>query len=110
MASATCCHKSLCRLREQRTTFHTERLAETITSNAVRSQDYVAQATAQLGMGEAVAGLPRMYASLGAVLSRAATAMAFSNIFLVFGLGLILVISVILLLKVRTRDKPLSAG
>jgi DHA2 family multidrug resistance protein len=97
-------------LREQRTTFHTERLAETITSNAVRSQDYVAQATARLGMGDPVAGLQRMYASLGAVLSRAATAMAFSDIFLVFGLGLILVIPLVLLLKVQTRDKPPSAG
>ena len=97
-------------LRERRTTFHDERLAETITSNAPMAQDYLHASATRLGMGDAVAGLQRAYGSLDQSLQQAATALAYADIFYVFGLALLISAPLVVFLKPLPKNAEATAG
>lgn len=86
-------------LRENRTWLHGERLAEGVTGNAPAAQDYVAQTVAQMGMGDPAAGLDATYSRLNTSFQNAGTALAFSDIFFLFGVLMLIAIPLTLLLK-----------
>lgn len=86
-------------LRERRTWFQSEQLAEGVTANGVQVQDYLTASVAQLGRGDVVAGLERSYAGLNQAFQLAGTALAFADIFLLFGVMMLISIPLTLLLK-----------
>lgn len=82
-------------LQEQRTTFHAERLSEAVTANSLAGQ-----------AAQAHGGL----APLAAQIQGQATVMAFTDLYWVFGLGLVLMIPFVLLLKPLPKGASLSLG
>lgn len=86
-------------LRENRTWFHAERLAEGVTGNGAAVQATVAQNVAQMGIGDPVAGLARSYANFNTTFQNAGTALAFSDIFFLIGVMMLGAIPLTLLLK-----------
>ena len=97
-------------LREQRSRFHEERIREVITNNAHRSQDFIRAISHQLGTGDPVVGLKKAYYALDQVSQSAAFALAFSDIFFVFGVLLIAAIPLVFLLRPLPDDAEMSAG
>ena len=86
-------------LRENRTWLHGERLAEGVTGNSLGAQDLVTRNVAQMGIGDPVAGLERSYSGLNTSFQDAGTALAFSDIFFLFGMLMLCAIPLTLLLK-----------
>jgi DHA2 family multidrug resistance protein len=80
-------------LQDQRTTFHVERLSESITVNSVLGQEAVAK--------EGVVHIAQQIQGQAAV-------MAFSDLYWVFGVGLFLMIPLVLLLKPLPKDATAS--
>ncbi len=86
-------------MRENRTWFHGERYAENVTGNTLGAQDLITQNVAQLGMGDPVAGLERSYSTLNTTFQNAGTALAFSDIFFIFGTMMLISIPLAFMLK-----------
>lgn len=97
-------------LRENRTWLHAERLSEGVTANSSAWQDATVQNTAQFGSGDAVAGLDGSYASLNQSLQSAGTALAFADVFLIFGVMMLISIPLTLLLKPLPKEQGDTAS
>ena len=86
-------------MRENRTWFHGERYAEAVTGNTPGAQDLVLRNTTLMGMGDQTAGLSQAYASLNTTFQNAGTALAFSDIFFIFGVMMLVSIPLAFLIK-----------
>jgi DHA2 family multidrug resistance protein len=80
-------------LQEQRTTFHVARLSDSVSANGVIGQ----AAVADQGLGQ-----------ISAQIQQQATVMAFSDIYWLFGVGLLAMIPLVLLLKPLPKDASVS--
>jgi MFS transporter, DHA2 family, multidrug resistance protein len=86
-------------LREQRSWFQSEQLSEGLTANSVQAQEYLTASVMRLGRGDAVAGLERAYAGLNQSFQLTGTALAFADIFLLFGVMMLCALPLTLLLR-----------
>jgi len=86
-------------LREQRSWFQSEQLSEGLTANSVQGQEYLTASVMRLGRGDAVAGLERAYAGLNQSFQLTGTALAFADIFLLFGAMMLCALPLTLLLR-----------
>lgn len=80
-------------LREQRTNFHASRIAESLSANSVIGQDAIAS--------QGLANIDQQIQNQAAV-------MAFADLYWVFGIGLVLMIPLVLLLKPLPKGASVS--
>ena len=100
-------------LRENRTWFHGERLSEGVTQNSVAAQGSMVSDAAQAGLasqGDPVAALDQSYATLSQGLQTAGSALAFADIFFVFGIIMLAALPLVLLLKPVPKEGSQPAG
>lgn len=89
-------------LQDQRTFQHYHRIADSVSANAVATQDWLAQQTAV--MGGQTDGLARSYRMLAGQILQQATVMAYNDLF--FSLGIVIAVTAPLALLL----KPVPAG
>jgi DHA2 family multidrug resistance protein len=86
-------------LMERRTNLHTQMIGESTTGNSPRGQDYLHALNSGLGGGDPVVGSLRGMDVFVQQVQKQATVMAYSDLFWVFGLILIVSIPLVLLLR-----------
>jgi DHA2 family multidrug resistance protein len=89
-------------MQERRTTFHMERVSETLRANSLRVQEQVAQG------GTDPDSVQRMLGFLKQTLQAQATVMAFNDLFFLFAIGLVACIPFVLFLKPLPKGQSLA--
>lgn len=89
-------------MQERRTSFHSERISETLNANSVRLQEQLSQA------GSDLETMQRGLRMLGQTIQEQATVMAFNDLFLLFTVGLVVTIPFVLFLKPLPKGQSVA--